>query len=252
MLKQASALAPIADALAFRGALPAGDREAILALPHSVSSLHAGAYIVREGEKPGRCWALLEGFAYRHKIVFGGARQIVGIHLPGDLLDLHNSILDVADENVQALTSATIASIPVEALKALMESRPAVAGAILAKTLVDASIFREWMANIGRRDSRARMAHLLCELAVRQQAAGIAEPLTYELPMTQEQLADTLGLTPVHVNRTLKALEAENLIRRRRRLLTIEDWPGLVRLGDFSPSYLCLGQAAAEPARISA
>ena len=70
--------------------------------------------------------------------------------------------------------------------------------------------------------------------------------------MTQEQLADTLGLTPVHVNRTLKALEAESLIRRRRRLLTIEDWAGLVRLGDFSPSYLCLRQAAAEPTRISA
>ena len=209
MLKQASALAPIASALAARGALRPGDREAIIALPHSVRTVNAGAYIVREGERPGRCWALLQGFAYRHKIVLDGARQIVGIHLPGELLDLHNSMLDVADENVQALTSATIASIPVEALKTLMESRPSVATAILGKALVDAAIFREWMANIGRRDSRARMAHLLCELALRQQAAGIAQPLNYEMPMTQEQLADTLGLTPVHVNRTLKSLEAE-------------------------------------------
>jgi CRP-like cAMP-binding protein len=252
MLKQASALAPVARALAARGSLRAADRDAILDLPHSVRTLSAGAYVVREGEKPGRCWALLQGFAYRHKIVLNGARQIVGIHLPGELLDLHNSMLEVADENVQALTSATVASIPVDALKALMESRPAVATAILAETLVDASIFREWMANIGRRDSRARMAHLLCELALRQQAAGIGEPLSYELPMTQEQLADTLGLTPVHVNRTLKALEAESLIRRDRRQLTIEDWSGLVRLGDFSPAYLCLDKKAAEPARISA
>jgi CRP-like cAMP-binding protein len=252
MLQQASALAPVVRALAARGNLRAGDRDAILALPHSVRTLTPGAYVVREGERPNRCWALLDGFAYRHKIVQNGARQIVGIHLPGELLDLHNSMLDVADENVQALTAATVASIPVDALKALMEDRPAVAAAILAETLVDASIFREWMANIGRRDSRARMAHLLCELALRQQAAGIAEPLSYELPMTQEQLADTLGLTPVHVNRTLKALEAECLIRRDRRLLTIEDWAGLATLGDFSPAYLCLEPAPAELSLVSA
>jgi CRP-like cAMP-binding protein len=252
MLKQASVLAPVVRALAARGSLRAGDEDAILALPHSVRTLHPGAYIVREGERPGRCWALLEGFAYRNKVVAEGARQIFGIHLPGDLLNLHNSMLEVADENIQALTSATVASIPVEALKALMESRPGVAAAILAETLVDASIVREWMANIGRRDSRTRMAHFLCELALRQHAAGLAEPLSYELPMTQDQLGDTLGLTPVHVNRTLKSIEAERLIRRWRRLLVIEDWSGLARLGDFSPAYLCLEKAPAGATRISA
>jgi CRP-like cAMP-binding protein len=106
--------------------------------------------------------------------------------------------------------------------------------------LVDASIFREWTLNVGRRDARTRTAHLLCEFAMRLEVAGLGEQFDYELPMTQDQLADALGLTPVHVNRTLKALEAEGLIERTRRSVRIVNWKALANVGDFDPNYLHL------------
>jgi CRP-like cAMP-binding protein len=106
-------------------------------------------------------------------------------------------------------------------------------------TLVDASIYREWIANIGRRDALARVAHLLCEFSLRLRVAGLGQENGYEMPMTQEQIADTVGLTSVHVNRTLKALEAENLIERRStRAITIGDWRKLADAGDFDSTYL--------------
>ena len=108
-------------------------------------------------------------------------------------------------------------------------------------TLVDASVFREWMANVGRRDSRTRIAHLLCEFALRLKVAGLGEQSDYELPMTQEQLADATGLTPVHVNRTIKGLEADGLIdRASARSITIGDWEKLTHAGDFDSHYLHL------------
>jgi CRP-like cAMP-binding protein len=104
--------------------------------------------------------------------------------------------------------------------------------------LIDASIFREWVVNVGRRDSRARVAHLLCEFSLRLEAAGLARNHRYELPMTQEQLADAVGLTAVHVNRVLKQLGEDGLITRDRRTITIEDWQRLRDVGDFNERYL--------------
>jgi CRP-like cAMP-binding protein len=112
--------------------------------------------------------------------------------------------------------------------------------AILVKILVEASIFREWVLNVGRRDSMTRVAHLLCELGVRLDAEGLAENYGYDLPMTQEQLADAVGLTPVHINRTLKALEAEGLIVRSKRSVSFPDWKRLRLVGDFNQRYLHL------------
>jgi CRP-like cAMP-binding protein len=114
-------------------------------------------------------------------------------------------------------------------------------------TLVDGSVFREWIANVGRRDAHTRIAHLLCEFALRLTVAGLGEESDYELPMTQDQLADCVGLTPVHVNRTLRALEAGNLISRKSsRGITIGDWKKLADAGDFDSNYLHLRQG--EPA----
>jgi CRP-like cAMP-binding protein len=130
--------------------------------------------------------------------------------------------------------------VTIRDLQVLARERPAVGHAILVKILVEASIFREWVLNVGRRDSRMRLAHLLCELGVRLEAEGLAEDYGYELPMTQEQLADALGLTPVHVNRTLKALEEEGLIVRSKRSVSFPDWKRLRLVGDFNQRYLHL------------
>ena len=216
----------------------AADREAILSLPHQLRRLDPSHYVVREGDRPGHCVLLLSGFAFRSKIVGDGGRQILSLHIAGDMIDLQNSILGVADHNVQALSQIEIAMIPRGEILRVAGERPAVARALWHDTLVDGSVHREWITNIGRRDARTRMAHLLCEFALRLETAGLGEHTDYELPMTQEQLADCLGLTPVHVNRTLKALEADKLITRTQRAVRIDDWERLARSGDFNSTYL--------------
>lgn len=209
-------------------------------LPHTGRRLGQGEYIVRDGERPTHSCLLLSGFAYRHKITGHGARQIMSIHMKGDVVDLQNSLLRRSDHNVQALTNIQVALIPVEAVQSLAFERPAVGKAMWYETLVDASIFREWTLNVGRRRADARTAQLLCEFALRLEVAGLGQQCDYELPTTQDQLADALGLTSIHVNRTLKALEEDGFIERTRRSVKISNWENLAALGDFDSNYLHL------------
>ena len=221
-------------------ALDEEDRAAILSLPHKIRSLEAHSYAAREGDAPQVCAILIKGYAYRQKLTGDGARQIVALHIPGDPLDLQNLFLDTADHNVQALTRAGLAFIPREAIAELVRERPGVARAVFVAILVEASIFREWVVNVGRRNARTRLAHLLCEFAARLEAQGVAGEYGYELPMSQEQLADALGLTPVHVNRTLKSLEANGLIQRDKRFVRFPDWRRMRDFADFTDRYLHL------------
>jgi CRP-like cAMP-binding protein len=201
-------------------------------------TLDPAAYIIREGEAPAMCALLLAGFAYRHKVTGDGQRQIMSFHMPGEFLDLQNSFLGVADHNVQTLTRCEVAMVPVLALRRLAEEHPHVGRALWIETLIDAAIFREWIVNVGRRNSIRRISHLLCEFALRLEAAGLAPHHRYELPMTQEQIADCTGLTPVHVNRVLKELGRLRLIDRDRRSVSIVDWDQLQNIGDFNARYL--------------
>jgi CRP-like cAMP-binding protein len=235
---QTNALSAMLPKLEMWARLDADDRAALIALPHRVRSLSAGQYVVRDGDRADHSCLLLSGFAIRHKIVGDGGRQIIGIHIKGDLVDLQNSVLGTADHNVQALTPIEIAMIPRDAVLEVAAARPMVGLAMWHDTLVDGSVHREWTANVGRRDAPTRMAHLLCEFGLRLEAAGLGEHSRYELPMTQEQLADCIGLTPVHVNRTLKVLEADGLIERSKRSVRIVDWQRLAAAGDFSSTYL--------------
>ena len=223
-----------------RGTLGEDDRGAIRALPFVYKTMEPAGYIVREGEPPKMCALLLSGFAYRHKVTGDGQRQIISVHMPGEFLDLQNSFLEVADHNVQTLTRCDIAAVPVPALRELAANRPMVARAMWIDTLIDAAIFREWVVNVGRRDSISRIAHLLCEFALRLESAGLASERRYEMPMTQEQIADCTGLTPVHVNRVLKELGRLGLIDREKRSVAIVDWPQLQQIGDFNTRYLHL------------
>jgi CRP-like cAMP-binding protein len=223
-----------------RGPLEEADRAAVRGLPLTYRTLEPAAYMVREGEPPEMCVLLLRGFAYRHKVTGDGQRQIMSVHMSGEFLDLQNSFLKVADHNVQALTRCEVAVVPVKTLRRLAEAHPRVGRAMWIETLIDSAIFREWIVNVGRRDSMSRIAHLLCEISLRLEAAGLAQDFRYELPMTQEQIADCTGLTPVHVNRVLKELGRLGLIDRERRLVSIVDWKELQRIGDFNTRYLHL------------
>jgi CRP-like cAMP-binding protein len=241
-----STLEPLVRKLLTLARLSDEDQAAILALPVSSRKLEKHGFVVREGDKPTHCCLLVSGFAIRTKIVGDGARQIVNIHIGGDMLDLQNSMLGVADHNVQALTPIEAAFIPREALVELAFSRPAVGKALWVETLVEGAIQREWVANVGRRNATQRVAHLLCEFAYRLDAVGMGKECNYELPMTQEQLADTTGLTPVHVNRTLKRLDESGITRRSRRSVVIADFQALAEIGDFRPTYLHLPPQAPE------
>ncbi len=234
-------LAPMAKRLGRTSALNPAECDAVLAMPHIVRDYEAGQYLLREGDRPKYCSFMLSGFIYRHKFVGDGGRQIVSIHIPGDFIDLQNMLLDVADHNIQALTGATVVQIESEVVAAHSFAKPAIGRAFWRESLVEASIFREWVANIGRRDARSRTAHLLCELATRREAAGLGARDTFELPMTQEQLGDALGLTAVHVNRTLKALHDEGLITRSKRSVSVANWGLLRDAADFTSGYLHLG-----------
>lgn len=237
----AAPLEPMVRKLEYRQQLDASDRSALLALPHKVKLLEAHDYVVRQGDRAEFSCVLLSGFAVRQKIVGNGYRQIVAIQMKGEIVDLQNSLLGIADHAVQMLTAGKIAMIPREEIIRVAFERPAVGRAMWIDTLVDGSMFREWVTNIGRRDARTRIAHLLCEFSLRLKLAGLGEPTNYELPMTQEQLADSTGLTPVHVNRTLKMLEADGLIQRTSaRAITIGDWRKLADVGDFQSGYLHL------------
>jgi CRP-like cAMP-binding protein len=240
-------LAPMVRSLSLREELSPADRAAILALPFSRRRLDAGQYLVWDGDRPQNTCLLLSGFAYRHKMSGNGGRQIVSFHMKGDLVDLQNSLLGIADHNVQMLTAGEVAMIPVETIRQIAFSHPDVGMAMWYESLVEGSIFREWVLNIGRRDARTRIAHLLCEFGLRLKVADIAEPTTYELPITQEQLADAVALTSVHVNRTLMKLERDGLITRTKRNISIVDWNALARVADFEPRYLHLERPKRQP-----
>lgn len=235
-----SPLRPVLDRLRSRSDISSEEAEALLALPHRLSTLDPRAYIVREGDRTGQCCALLKGFALRHKTVGSGARQILSVNIRGDLLDLQNCLLDQADHSVQTLSQAEVAFIPKQEILDLCRQFPSIARAFWVETLVDASISREWIANVGRRSARERIAHLFCEIALRQEAAGICDGPNYVWPMTQEQVGDAAGLTSVHVNRVLQGLRTDRLIKTTKQSVTVLDWANLQNVGDFSRDYLHL------------
>lgn len=214
------------------------DRQAIHALHARIETHSAHSVLVKDGARTRHCTLLIDGFACRCKETSDGGRQILSLHLPGDFLDLQAMFLSRADFVVQTMSPATIARVPADALRALMQSHPNIGEALWQDTLIDASIAREWIVNIGRRGAMARIAHLLCEYAARRAAAGFAPRERFELPMTQEQIGDATGLTSVHVNRKLHDLEEIGVISRDRRDLHIRDWRRLMRIGDFDPAYL--------------
>ena len=240
----ASALSPLVTKLELWAQLNSAERSAVLNLPHRLERLDANRYLAREGDHPRSSCLLVAGFAIRHKILGDGSRSISAIHMRGDVVDLQNSLLGTADHNVQSVTVAEVAFIPREAIQQIAVDFPRVGMAMWYDTLVDGSIFRAWIANIARRDGPARLAHLLCEFGIRLEYADLGSRTDYELPLTQEQLADATGMTPVHVNRVLKDLEQRGLITRSVRSVGIADWEQLQKAADFSSTYLHLKDRA--------
>ena len=225
--------------LQLHGSLSPQSIEAIRALPWRLIKRTKLSYVLREGDIPQEVSILVAGFAQRQKHTSDGTRQIVSFSCPGDPLDFDCLFLNEADFSVQMSTSGTIACVRTEAVNALLDKRPEVGRAITTALLADAAISREWVVNTGRRDARQRLAHLLCEILVRAKAQQLQTDV-FELPFTQEQLADATGLTPVHVNRVLRQLTSEGAISRNGRFITVPSWDVLEEIAGFDDRFLHL------------
>jgi CRP-like cAMP-binding protein len=181
---------------------------------------------------------LLEGLMCRYKDLYNGERQITELHVPGDFVDLHSFPLKRLDHNVMALVPCKIALVPHDRLYAITETHPHLTRLLWFMTTLDAAIHREWELSLGRRTSSARIAHVLCELHTRFQIVGMTQGDSYRLPLTQFDLAECLGLTAIHVNRTLRELRMSRLVTFRNKNVVIENLAGLAKLAEFDSDYL--------------
>ncbi|MCJ2057065.1 Crp/Fnr family transcriptional regulator [Methylobacterium sp. J-048] len=217
-----------------------GERAALLALPLQITQFEAYQDIVREGDRPARCFAVFDGIACTYKSTLGGRRQVMAYHVAGDIPDIQSLHLKVLDISIGTVGPCRVGFVHHDAVRALLRAYPRLGDALWRATLIDAALVREWMLNTGRRDAYARMAHLFCELITRLGAVGLAPDRSCDLPMTQPELADALGITPVHVNRTIRDLKEAGLITLRSRRLMVNDWEGLKAAAEFDPTYLHL------------
>jgi CRP-like cAMP-binding protein len=218
------------------------ERQALRNLPMQVVVIKEGQDVVREGDRPSRSCLLLSGFACVYKVTGDGKRQIVSFSIPGDIPDLQSLHLKVLDNSVGTLTPCQMGFITHDALRDICERFPRITAAFWRETLIDAAIFREWVANVGRRDAYSRMAHVLCEMLLRLRAVGLAEDNACDLPITQVEFADAIGVSTVHVNRVLQDMRADGLIETKGTQVSVPDWERLKQAGDFDPTHLHLEQ----------
>lgn len=194
--------------------------------------------LIREGDKPGPVFIVLEGWACRYKLLPEGGRQIMAFLMPGDFCDMHVAVLDEMDHTIATITKARVASVQRTTMESLIEATPAITHAFWRAQLIDEATLRAWIVSMGRRGSVERVAHLMCELYLRAHNIGLAQSGQLVFPLTQVVLADALGLTPVHVNRVLRKLRLGGVMEIGRGKLTITDPTKLARVAGFQENYL--------------
>jgi CRP-like cAMP-binding protein len=219
------------------------DIRAIRNLPIRTREVGADHTIISEGDRPQDCCLLSEGFAFRSRTTLDGLRQILSLHIPGEIPDLQSLHLRRMDHDLTTLTPCTLGLIPHDAVRHVTSTRPNVAAALWRETLIDAAIFREWVVDLGRRSATARMGHFLNELYSRLKSIGRAKNGMFELPITQTELADCLGLSTVHVNRVLQDLRKQGLLKVTRSEFHLLKQEHLKELAGFDPAYLHLDPA---------
>jgi CRP-like cAMP-binding protein len=238
--REDAALRPLLAKLLARDVLDDEEQEALRESLGEIRSFPAGKVIVRAGATLSHSTLLMEGFICRYRDLSDGQRQILELHVPGDFLDLHGFLLSRLEHNVGSLTPVRVALVPHDRLRVITERFPHLSRMLWLSTLMDAAIHRERILSVGRRSAMARIAHLLCELYVRLELVGLAAHCRYQLPLTQTDIADANGLTPVQVNRMLKQLRDQGLLTYRQGEVVIQDWDELQRLAEFNPGYLYL------------
>ena len=214
------------------------DEHALQSAIEDVRQLPTGTHLVERGDRPHYVHILLRGWAARYELLTNGSRAITAFLLPGDPCDQHVTVLGRMDHSIVTLTPAIVAYLPNGQLEAVARAHPRVAQALWWSTLVDEAILRAWLVNLGRRDAFEAVGHLLCELHLRLEKAGLTDNADFELPITQEEIADSQGLTAVHVNRMLQRLRREGYITLKGGRLVINDVARLEAATGFDPGYL--------------
>ena len=223
-----------------RDTIGAAEEQAIRAMVAETQRVGAHKTVIREGARVDQSVLLISGWLGRAVDMAAGARQITEVHVPGDFADLHGFTLKRLDHDVVALADSVIGLVPHDRLKDLTDRFPHLARVYWFSTNVDAAIHRQWAVSLGSRNAFSRMAHLFCEIFLRLEVVGKTNGPSFDFPITQNQLASCLGLTPVHVNRTLQSLRREALIELENRRMTILEFDQLKRAAEFDPSYLYL------------
>jgi CRP-like cAMP-binding protein len=222
------------------GDLTPEEQEVVERLVAKAVEFAPGQDMATEGERPTHATVILEGLACRYRALPNGSRQIISFQIAGDWADLHSYFIRTMDHSLGAITRCRVAQVPHPVLREVIETYPRLGQALWRDTMVDASVFREWVVNIGRRDAYERVAHLLCELHARLDAVGLTNGYSYELPLTQADLADSVGVSTVHANRVLQKLRGEGLISFGGKSVVIHDWSRLIEVAGFNPAYLHL------------
>jgi CRP-like cAMP-binding protein len=226
------------DRLTCRSVLSDEEQQAVLNLPGRIEHVQSNRDFVALGTTVDHACLIVAGLVGRFGQTSDGRRQITAIHIPGDMADLHSVVQPAPTSALQALSNATIIRVPHVAIRGATVSYPALAEALWRDSMVDAAILAQWVVNVGRRDAQTRMAHLLCEMAIRMQAAPAEGEVTFPFAVTQAQLADATGLTSVHVNRTLQAMRRTGLAEVSKHSVCIPDWEALTAAGEFEAGYL--------------
>jgi CRP-like cAMP-binding protein len=233
---------PLVRQLEARGHLSEDERKALRRCITLTRKIGPRQDIGREGSSPSESNILLEGFAYKYRVLADGRRQITAFQVPGDFVDLHSFLLKRTDHAIAAAGPCRVGVVPHECLTRILEDHPHLTRLLWLSTAVDAAIHREWIVALGRRSALSGMAHLFCELFVRLKAVGMAEGQVFRFPITQAELGEALGLSTVHVNRIVQELRGDGLITWRGRVMTITNWERLQNLAEFNPTYLALEQ----------
>lgn len=195
--------------------------------------------IIIAGRRYDCLFLLCTGVVSRYKILQDGKRQVLNLGLPGDLIGLPSCLFDVAVNSVAALTDVELAAVPFTQLFQLFSSFPRIAAVVFWVSACEAAIYGEHLVSLGRRSAYERLAHLILELHVRLSAVGLGGDIgSYTLPLTQELMADVLGLSGPHLNRMIRDLRREGLATIDGQQVVIRDLASLLTLAGFDERYL--------------
>jgi CRP-like cAMP-binding protein len=232
--------APLIRKLESLGRLSPDERESIQSMPLKERRVAAGEDIAREGDEPFECCLLIEGFLQRHSTLHTGERQMLSFHVAGDIPDLQGLHLKTMDHTLSSIGASTVALISHPDMLAVLRKAPRLVSLFWRDSLIDAAVARAWIKVLGRQSAHDRFAHLLCEIYVRLDVIGQTDGNSCALPLTQTQLGEALGMSDVHINRTLQKLRTEGLVEFKKQRLTILNWEGLKKAAEFDPAYLNL------------